>query len=146
MSDDELFRQDSGGHKERAVVDQKLLPDHPSSKKGGSSFDVDHLKDRNVKVSHQNVSLQDPQLAGQRTRSTSDLKAELEAISELTPVGWNLKPWKPRSLSREIQVRIQDAEAAVTRVHGTIETLSERVSVLCEEVDLTTSDDETIED
>ena len=146
MSDDELFRQDSGGHKERAVVDQKLLPDHPSSKKGGSSFDVDHLKDRNVKVSHQNASLQDPQLAGQRTRSTSDLKAELEAISELTPVGWNLKPWKPRSLSREIQVRIQDAEAAVTRVHGTIETLSERVSVLCEEVDLTTSDDETIED
>ncbi len=146
MSDDELFRQDSGGHKERAVVDQKLLPDHPSSKKGGSSFDVDHLKDRNVKVSHQNVSLQDPQLAGQRMRSTSDLKAELEAISELTPVGWNLKPWKPRSLSREIQVRIQDAEAAVTRVHGTIETLSERVSVLCEEVDLTTSDDETIED
>ena len=146
MSDDELFRQDSGGHKERAVVDQKLLPDHPSSKKGGSSFDVDHLKDRNVKVSHQNVSLQDPQLAGQRTRSTSDLKAELEAISELTPVGWNLKPWKPRSLSREIQVRIQDAEAAVTRVHGTIETLSERVSVLCEEVNLTTSDDETIED
>ena len=146
MSDDELFRQDSGGHKERAVVDQKLLPDHPSSKKSGPSFDVDHLKDRNVKVSHQNVSLQDPQLAGQRTRSTSDLKAELEAISELTPVGWNLKPWKPRSLSREIQVRIQDAEAAVTRVHGTIETLSERVSVLCEEVDLTTSDDETIED
>ena len=146
MSDDELFRQDSGGHKERAVVDQKLLPDHPSSKKGGPSFDVDHLKDRNVKVSHQNVSLQDPQLAGQRMRSTSDLKAELEAISELTPVGWNLKPWKPRSLSREIQVRIQDAEAAVTRVHGTIETLSERVSVLCEEVDSTTSDDETIED
>ena len=145
MSDDELFRQDSGGHTERAVVDQKLR-DHPSSKKGGPSFDVDHLKDRHVKVSHQNVSLQDPQLAGQRTRSMSDLKAELEAISELTPVGWNLKRWKPRSLSREIQVRIQDAEAAVTRVHGTIETLSERVSVLCGDVDLTHSDDETTED
>ncbi|MDC0882839.1 hypothetical protein OAP65_01995 [Litorivicinus sp.] len=145
MSDDELFRQDSGGHTERAVVDQKLR-DHPSSKKGGPSFDVDHLKDRHVKVSHQNVSLQDPQLAGQRTRSTADLKAELEAISELAPVGWNLRPWKPRSLSREIQVRIQDAEAAVTRVHGTIETLSERVSVLCGEVDLTHSDDETTED
>ncbi|MDB3998257.1 hypothetical protein N9448_01425 [Litorivicinus sp.] len=145
MSDDELFRQDSGGHTERAVVDQKLR-DHPSSKKGGPSFDVDHLKDRHVKVSHQNVSLQDPQLAGQRTRSKADLKAELEAISELAPVGWNLRPWKPRSLSREIQVRIQDAEAAVTRVHGTIETLSERVSVLCGEVDLTHSDDETTED
>ena len=145
MSDDELFRQDSGGHTERAVVDQKLR-DHPSSKKGGPSFDVDHLKDRHVKVSHQNVSLQDPQLAGQRTRSTSDLKAELEAISELTPVGWNLKPWKPRSLSREIQVRIQDAESAVTKVHGTIETLSERVAVLCGEVDLTETDDETTED
>ena len=145
MSDDELFRQDSGGHTERAVVDQKLR-DHPSSKKGGPSFDVDHLKDRHVKVSHQNVSLQDPQLAGQRARSSADLKAELEAISELAPVGWNLRPWKPRSLSREIQVRIQDAEAAVTRVHGTIETLSERVSVLCGEVDLTHSDDETTED
>ena len=107
---------------------------------------MDHLRDRNVKASHQDVSRQDPQLAGQRTRTTADLKAELEAISELTPVGWNLKPWKPRSLSREIQVRIQDAEAAVTKVHGTIETLSERVSVLCGEVDLTDSDDETTED
>ena len=146
MSDDELFRQDSGGHTERAVVDQKRLPAHPSSKKGGPSFDVDHLEDRNVKVSPQNVSLQDPQLAGQRTRSTADLKAELEAISELTPVSWNLKPWKPRSLSRESQVRIQDAESAVTKVHGTIETLSERVAVLCGVVDLTETDDETTED
>ena len=142
MSGDELFRQDSGGHKERAVVDQKPLAGHPSSKKGGPSFDVDHLKDRNVRVSHQDVSRQ----AGQRTRTTADLKAELEAISELTPVGWNLKPWKPRSLSREIQVRIQDAESAVEKVHGTIETLSERVAVLCGEVDLTETDDETTED
>jgi hypothetical protein len=99
-----------------------------------------------VRVSHQDVSRQDPQLAGQRTRTTADLKAELEAISELTPVGWNLKPWKPRSLSREIQVRIQDAESAVEKVHGTIETLSERVAVLCGEVDLTDTDDETTED
>lgn len=146
MSGDELFRQDSGGHTERAVVDQKPLPGHPSSKKGGPSFDVDHLKDRKVRVSHQDVSREDPQLAGQRTRTTADLKAELEAISELTPVGWNLKPWKPRSLSREIQVRIQDAESAVEKVHGTTETLSERVAVLCGEVDLTETDDETTED
>jgi hypothetical protein len=146
MSGDELFRQDSGGHTERAVVDQKPLAGHPLSKKGGPSFDVDHLKDRNVKASHQSVSRQDPQLAGQRTRTTADLKAELEAISELIPVGWNLKPWKPRSLSREIQVRIQDAESAVEKVHGTIETLSERVAVLCGEVDLTDTDDETTED
>ena len=146
MSGDELFRQASGDHGERAVVDEKPLPDHPSSKKGGPSFEVDHLRDRNVKVSRQDMSRQDPQLAGQRTRTTADLKAELEAISELTPVGWNLKPWKPRSLSREIQVRIQDAESAVEKIHGTIETLSERVSVLCGEVDLTDSDDETTED
>ena len=146
MSDDELFRQDSGGHTERAVVDKKRLPDHPSSKKGGPSFEVDHLKGRNVKVSHQNLSRQDPQLAGQQKRTTADLKAELEAISELTPVGWNLKPWKPRALSREIQVRIQDAESAIEKVHGTIETLSERVAVLGGRVDLTDSDDETTED
>jgi hypothetical protein len=49
-------------------------------------------------------------------------------------------------LSREIQVRIQDAESAVEKVHGTIETLSERVAVLCGEVDLTETDDETTED
>ncbi len=146
MSGDELFRQDNGGDTERAVVDQKPLPNHPSSKKGGPNFDVDHLKDRQVRVSNQNLSRQDSQPAGQRTRTTADLKAELEAISELTPIGWNLKPWKPRSLSREIQVRIQDAESAVEKVHGTIETLSERVAVLCGEVDLTDSDDETTED
>lgn len=141
MSGDELFRQDSGGHTERAVVDQKSLPDHLLVKKGGPNFEVDHLKDRLVKVNNQ-----DSQLAGQRSRTIADLKAELEQISELTPVSWGLKPWKPRSLSREIQARIKDAESAVTKVHGTIETLSERVAVLCGEVNLTDSDDETTED
>jgi hypothetical protein len=146
MIDDELFRQDNGEHKERAVVSNKQLPGRASSKEGGPILEVDHLKDRKVKVSDQNWSRQDPRLVGQRKRSTADLHAELEAISALTFVGWNLKPWKARSLSRETQIRIQDAESAVEKVHGIIETLSERVAVLCGEADLTNSDDETTEE
>jgi hypothetical protein len=74
------------------------------------------------------------------------LKAELQAVAELTPVSWNLKPWKPGSLSRDLQIRIQDAESAVEKMQVTIDALSEQVAVLCGEVELTDSDDESEDD
>jgi hypothetical protein len=93
-----------------------------------------------------NPKLQSAHLSRQRQRTSADLKAELDAIAKLTPVNWNLKPWKPGSLSRDLQIRIQDAESAVEKMQVTIDALSEQVAVLCGEVELTDSDDESEDD
>jgi hypothetical protein len=145
MSGDELFRQDNGGRSEAAVVDDRSSSKHRSSREKGPSIEVDHYKDRLVRVTDHST-LGYAHLSGQRQRTSADLKAELEAVAELTPVSWNLKPWKPGSLSRDLQIRIQDAESAVEKMQVTIDALSEQVAVLCGEVELTDSDDESEDD
>jgi hypothetical protein len=145
MSGDELFRQDNGGQPERAVVDKRSSSKHQPSRTRGPSIEVDHYKDRLVRVTDNSI-LGDAHLSGQRRRTSADLKAELDAVAELTPVSWNLKPWKPGSLSRDLQIRIQDAESAVEKMQVTIDALSEQVAVLCGEVELTDSDDESADD
>ena len=61
-------------------------------------------------------------------------------------MSWSLTPWKPGSLSRDLQIRIQDAESAVEKMQTMIDGLSEQVAVLCGEVDLADSDDDSEED
>lgn len=145
MSGDELFRQDNGGQSETAVVGNGPSSKHQSSRKRGPSGGVDQYNDRLVRVTD-DATLGTAHLSGQRQRTSKDLKAELQAVAELIPVSWNLKPWKPGSLSRDLQIRIQDAESAVEKMQTMIDGLSEQVAVLCGEVDLTDSDDDSEED
>lgn len=145
MRGDELFRQDSGDKSETAVVGNGPLSKHQSSRTRGPSVGVDQYNDRFVRVTDDST-LGTAQLGGQRQRTSKDLKAELEAVAELTPVSWSLKPWKPGSLSRDLQIRIQDAESAVEKMQTMIDGLSEQVAVLCGEVDLADSDDDSEED
>lgn len=145
MSGDELFRQDNGGQSETAVVGNGPSSKHQSSRTRGPSIGVDQYNDRLVRVTD-DLTLGTAHLGGQRQRTLKDLKAELQAVAELTPVSWSLKPWKPGSLSRDLQIRIQDAESAVEKMQTMIDGLSEQVAVLCGEVDLTDSDDDSEED
>ena len=145
MSGDELFRQDSGDQSETAVVGNGPSSKHQSSRTRGPSVGVDQYNDRFVRVTDDST-LGTAQLGGQRRRTSKDLKAELQAVAELTPVSWSLKPWKPGSLSRDLQIRIQDAESAVEKMQTMIDGLSEQVAVLCGEVDLADSDDDSEED
>jgi hypothetical protein len=145
MSGDELFRQDNGGQSETAVVSNGPSSKHQSSRTRGTSVGVDQYNDRLVRVTD-DATLGTAHLSGQRQRTSKDLKAELQAVAELIPVSWNLKPWKPGSLSRDLQIRIQDAEFAVEKMQTMIDGLSEQVAVLCGEVDLTDSDDDSEED
>ncbi len=145
MSGDELFRQDSGDQSETAVVGNGPSSKHQPSRTRGPSVGVDQYNDRFVRVTDDST-LGTAQLDGQRRRTSKDLKAELQAVAELTPVNWSLKPWKPGSLSRDLQIRIQDAESAVEKMQTMIDGLSEQVAVLCGEVDLADSDDDSEED
>ena len=145
MCGDELFRQDSGDQSETAVVGNGQSSNHQSSRTRGPSVGVDQYNDRFVRETDDST-LGTAQLDGQRRRTSKDLKAELQAAAELTPVGWRLKPWKPGSLSRDIQIRIQDAESAVEKMQTMIDGLSEQVAVLCGEIDLADSDDDSEED
>ena len=145
MSGDELFRQDNGGQSETAVVGNGLSSKHKSSRTRGRNFGVDQYNDRLVRTTDDST-LGTAHLGGQRRRTSKDLKAELQAVAELTPVSWSLKPWKPGSLSRDLQIRIQDAESTVEKMQTMIDGLSEQVAVLCGEVDLTDSDDDSEED
>ena len=145
MSGDELFRQDNGGQSETAVVSNGPSSKHQSSRTRGPGVGVDQYNDRLVRVTD-DATLGTAHLSGQRQRTSKDLKAELQAVAELTPVSWSLKPWKPGSLSRDLQIRIQDAEFAVEKMQTMIDGLSEQVAVLCGEVDLTDSDDDSEED
>lgn len=145
MSGDELFRQDNGGQSETAVVGNGPSSKHQSSRTRGPSVGVDEYNDRLVRVTD-DATLRTAHLSGQRQRTSEDLKAELQAVAELTPVSWSLKSWRPGSLSRDLQIRIQDAESAVEKMQTMIDGLSEQVAVLCGEVDLTDSDDDSEED
>jgi hypothetical protein len=145
MSGDELFRQDSGDQSETAVVGNGPSSKHLPSRTRGPSVGVDQYNDRFVRVTDDST-LGTAQLDGQRRRTSKDLKAELQAVAELTPLNWSLKPWKPGSLSRDLQIRIQDAESAVEKMQTMIDGLSEQVAVLCGEVDLADSDDDSEED
>lgn len=145
MSGDELFRQDNGGRPETAFVSDRSLSSQKSSRTKGPIVGVDHYKDRLDRVTD-NPNLESAHLSGQRQRTSADLKAELDAIAKLTPVNWNLKPWKPGSLSRDLLIRIQDAESAAEKTQSTINALSEQVAVLCGEVELADSDDESEDD
>ena len=145
MSGDELFRQDNGGQSETAVVGNGPSSKHKSSRTRGPNVGVDQYNDRLVRVTDYST-LGTAHLDGQRQRTSKDLKAELQAVAELTPVSWSLKPWNPGSLSRDLQIRIQDAESAVEKMQTMIDGLSEQVAVLCGEVDLTYSDDDSEED
>ena len=145
MSGDELFRQDNGGQSETAVVGNGPSTKHKSSRKRGPNVGVDQYNDRLVRTTDDST-LGTAHLGGPRRRTSKDLKAELQAVAELTPLSWSLKPWQPGSLSRDLQIRIQDAESAVEKIQTMIDGLSEQVAVLCGEVDLTYSDDDSEED
>ena len=145
MSGDELFRQDNGGQSEPAVVGKGSSSKRQSSRTRGRSVGVDQYNDRLVRVADDST-LGTAHLSGERRRTSKDLKAELQAVAKLTPVSWSLKPWKPGSLSRDLQIRIQDAGSAVEKMQIMIDGLSEQVAVLCGEVDLTDSDDDSEED
>ncbi len=145
MIGDELFRQDSGDQSETAVVGNGPSSKQKSSRTRGPSVGVDQYNDRLVRLMDDST-LGTAHLGGQRQRTSKDLKAELQAVAELTPVSWSLKPWKPGSLSRDLQIRIQDAESAVEKMQTTIDGLSEQVAVLCGEVNLADSDDDSEED
>ncbi len=147
MTGDELFRQNSGSESEKIVVDsvqgQPRASEEPRGKTG-----FNHINDRMVRVSKGSSLFGDTNLAGNRiarNRSSADLKAELEAASEMTPVGWNLKPWKPSTLSRQLLVRVQDAESSVENVLQVTKNISERVAVLCGEVKQIDSDEESLD-
>ena len=110
MASDELFRQNSGNDSEKIVVDP--LPGHPSVLKGPrEKTAVDHIYDRMVRVSKGDHVFGETNLAkgyGAHERSPADLKAELATVSAMTFVSWNLKPWRPSTLSRDLLVRRQD--------------------------------------
>ncbi len=145
MSGDELFRQDNGDQSETAVVGNGPSSKQQSSRTRGPSVRVDQYNDRLVRVTDDST-LGTAHLGGKRQRTSKDLKAELQAVADLTPVSWSLKPWKPGSLSRDLKIRIQDAESAVEKMQTMIDGLSEQVAVLCGEVDLADSDDDSEED
>ena len=145
MSGDELFRQDNGDQSETAVVGNGPSSKRQSLRTRGPSVGVDQYNDRFVRITDDST-LGTAHLGGQRRRTAKDLKAELQAVAELTPVSWGLKPWKPGSLSRDLQIRIQEAESAVEKMKTMIDSLSEQVAVLCGELDLADSDDDSEED
>ena len=145
MGGDELFRQDNGDQSETAVVGNGPSSKHQLSRTRGPSIGVDQYNDRFVRITA-DLILATSRLGGQRQRTSKDLKAELQAVAELTPVSWSLKPWKPGSLSSDLQIRIQDAESAVEKMQTMIDGLSEQVAVLCGEIDLADSDDDSEED
>ena len=145
MSGDELFRQDNGGQSETAVVGNGPSSKHKSSRTRGPNVGVDQYNDRLVRTTDDSTR-GTAHLGGQRRRTSKDLKAELQAVAELTPLSWSLKPWQPGSLSLDLQILIQDAESTVEKMQPMIDGLSEQVAVLCGEVDLTDSDDDSEED
>ena len=147
MVGDELFRQNSGSESEKIIVDagrgKPRAPEGPGGKTG-----FNQINDRMVRVSKGASLFGDANLEGNRiarNRSLADLKAELETASEMTPVGWNLKPWKPSTLSRHLLVRVQDAGSSVENVLQVTKSISERVAVLCGEVKQIDSDEESLD-
>ena len=56
-----------------------------------------------------------------KTRSQS-IEEELKDIVNLTPISWELPPWKPKQLSRQLLSRVADAsikaDQLITNVEG----------------------------
>lgn len=147
MAGDELFRRNSDSESEKIVVEP--LPGHPDSTLvSRGKVGVDHIYDRMVRVSKGDGLFRDTNLGEgnrARKRNSADLKAELEAVSALTVVSWNLKPWKPSTLSRDLLVRIQDAESSVENVLQVTRNVSERAAALCGELKQIDSDEESLD-
>ena len=147
MASDELFRQNSGNESEKIVVDP--LSGHSELPKGSRNMTaVDHIRDRLVRVSKGDNAFGEANLAKSRSarkRTSADLKAELAAVSALTIVSWNLKPWRPSTLSRDLLVRIQDSGSSVEKALQAAKNVSERVAVLCGEVNQVNADEESLD-
>lgn len=145
MASDELFRQNSGDESEKIVVD--TLSEHsPALKEPREKTAVDHIYDRMVRVSKGDHVFGETNLAKgsvAHQRSSADLKAELAAVSAMTFVSWNLKPWRPSTLSRELLVRIQDSGSSVEKELQAANNVSELVAVLCGEVNQLDADEES---
>ena len=147
MASDELFRQNSGNESEKIVVDP--LPGQPALSKGSrEKTAVDHIYDRMVRVSKGDNVFGEANLANgsdARKRSLADLKAELAAVSAMTIVSWNLKPWRPSTLSRDLLVRIQDSGSSVEKALQEAKNVSERVAVLCGDANQINADEESLD-
>ena len=145
MASDELFRQNSGDESEKIVVDT-LSGHSPALKEPREKTAVDHIYDRMVRVSKGDHVFGETNFAKgsvAHQRSSADLKAELAAVSAMTFVSWNLKPWRPSTLSRELLVRIQDSGSSVEKELQAANNVSELVAVLCGEVNQLDADEES---
>ena len=107
MSEEELFRSENSVPGEKTRVKESGRESVVSSKRTRDMRPVDHYRSR---------------YGGIPRMSSNSIEAELKEIANLTPLSWELPPWRPKQLSRRLLSRLADAgikaDQLVTNIEG----------------------------
>ncbi|MDB4022123.1 hypothetical protein OAC78_01865 [Litorivicinus sp.] len=142
MADDELFRQGQQGPDTADVQDGDaankgspldLIPGAPVDTFNDRFGSIESGKDRFSLIKLQNRS------TGGRT--SAHLKADIDEVAALTKMSWELKPWRPTTLSRALLTRMSNAEVMLKTVATAVDESSRQVAVLYDELDDPSSDE-----
>ena len=142
MADDELFRPGKDGPDSASVQDGGAV-NKGSSQDSGPGTLVETFNDRFGSIEAGRDRLSHSYLQNRSTggRTSAHLKSDVDEVAALTKMSWELKPWRPTTLSRALLTRMANAEVMLKTVATAVDESSQQVASLYDELDDPSSDE-----